>query len=367
LYLVCRYNVGAICVQVQHTFDGETPFVAKRICNLYDQVAADDDSLEVGVEILESVRQVLHCPREATSEEALAVALGGQAPRPPDQGSIVTYRYLNHRMLDLVQSQVELMRSRMVRRIEWRIDHASTLRRLFPEGECLCSTTFEAAGVEGLQLVFYPSGYSGVRDGCCSYFLHCPAGSVLRGWLSIGKLRREARIAYERPGFYGRTNFSRFDQSIDTATDSILLALEIDEAKQDVTEMLSHATPMANEGRNSTSPTQVDVGLVPVQQVPEKVESNLKFRRNPGRAALEDVRQLPSIWTSKPKANVADALESFHTFADMKAQQKGKVLTSRGEPRRPASGLTGRLEAAPPMKNEVVTQMLNSRYMMYAT
>merc|ERR1719454_2549713 len=85
--------------------------------------------------------------------------------------SILEHRYLNHGTLDLVKEQVSLMQSRMTRRVEWRVEQASMLQRCFPEGECLCSSAFEAAGLQGLQLVFYPSGMDGAKEGHCSLFL----------------------------------------------------------------------------------------------------------------------------------------------------------------------------------------------------
>jgi len=287
------------------------------------------------------------------------------------QGKLVSYRYLNHRMLDLVQNQVELMRSRMVRRIEWRVEQASALRRCFPEGECLCSTSFEAAGIEGLQLVFYPSGYVGARDGYCSFFLHCPAGSFLRCWLSIGKQRREGRLSFERPGFYGRTNFCRFEFCIDTSEDIVLLVLEIDEAQQNVTETMSHAlAPTAAAASVETQARSTSPGLpglcpggVAVEcgsPLPERVDSSMKFRRNPGRSALEDVRQLPSIWTSRPQANLAEALEGFHTFNDLKARK------APGSGRRAPSSAGCRGDTATPLSSAAPAHPAQ-KYIMYAS
>ncbi|CAK9069888.1 unnamed protein product [Durusdinium trenchii] len=183
---------------------------------------------------------------------------------------LLYHRYLNHRLLDIMQDQVDLIRSGMVRRIaarlrvrpvralrlrravapateEWRLEKASC----FPENECLCSTTFEAAGV------FYPSGYLGAKEGptdsnrrgeagrrakvdqqvmqttqSSSFAIASergPAGSMIKCWLSVGKHKREAKCGFEKPGYFGRTNFCRFENSIDP-DDTTLLVLEIDEA-----------------------------------------------------------------------------------------------------------------------------------------
>ena len=55
------------------------------------------------------------------------------------------------RLYDQVKQQIDIMQSRMVRKIEWRVESASLLRKCFPPNECLCSTTFSAAGIEGMQ------------------------------------------------------------------------------------------------------------------------------------------------------------------------------------------------------------------------
>jgi hypothetical protein len=43
-----------------------------------------------------------------------------------------------------------------------------------------------------------------------------------------------------------------------------------------------------------------------------------------------DVKQLPSIWTSKPISNVNEVLEGFHKFSDMRSVRKAP-----GSARRP--------------------------------
>lgn len=352
LFLVCKLYIGAVSVQLQHTFDGQTPYSTRALCFLREQISRADDSLTVGLDILEAVRTVEQRRRPAALEAADA------AGRFQPESSIVSHRYLNHRTLDLVQNQVELMRSRMVRRIEWRLERASLLRRCFPEGESVCSTTFEAAGVEGLQLVFYPSGYQGVREGFCSFFLHCPAGSMLKCWLSAGKQRREARLTFERPGFFGRTNFCRFESCIDTADDTVLLVLEIDEAAQSVTENLSHQPAAAaailhtpNSGAQQDSAGQL--------ALPEKIDSSVRLRRTPGRQALEDVRQLPSIWTPRPMGDIAESLDGFHPFSDMKAVKRpstGRKQYSHTVP----------WKAEPVPSPKPVNTELAQRYVMYA-
>lgn len=396
LYIVVRLYCGSAAVQLEHTFDGQSPCVARGLCFFHEQISAKDGSIHLGMEVLEAVTEVAQYRGSSTSAGAFGGSGGGDgvsAAAEDKPGAIVTYRYLNHRILDMVQHQVERMRSRLVRRVEWRIEQAASLRRLFPEGECLCSMPFEAAGVEGLQMVFYPSGYDGVREGYCSYFLHVPAGASLRCWLSIGKNRREGRLAFERPGFHGRTNFCRYEFAADPAEDVVVLVLEIDEAQQTVTETFSQNAPCltarslraaspaalpgvpgaaaAAAGAAAATPVATSsgggggaaaVGLAPECGSPlpqERVDSSVSFRRNPGKSALEDVKQLPSIWTSKPQANLAEALHGFHSFNDLKMR---KPQSSRRTP----SSLSCRGETQTPNGGAATPVQPAQRYLMYA-
>ncbi|CAJ1355589.1 unnamed protein product [Effrenium voratum] len=269
-------------------------------------------------------------------------------------------------MLDIVQDQVDLIRSGMVRRIEWRLEKASQLRKCFPENECLCSTTFEAAGVDDLQLVFYPSGFSGAREGFCSFFLHCPAGSMIKCWLSVGKQRREAKCAFDKPGYFGRTNFCRFDNSIEP-DDTVLLVLEIDEAQWNIEEPLSHQPKVSTVStKHGVSLVDEELSLIPASPegaftpIPEKVDSRLSRQRVPGAKTLQETRQLPSIWTSVPKADVFEALEGYRTFNDLKT------------PRRPGSTGNSRKGGVAwkdphPQPPHSSRQPNPNRYLMYAS
>eukprot|EP00933_Yihiella_yeosuensis_P021871 TRINITY_DN17256_c0_g1_i1.p1 TRINITY_DN17256_c0_g1~~TRINITY_DN17256_c0_g1_i1.p1 ORF type:complete len:730 (-),score=119.53 TRINITY_DN17256_c0_g1_i1:340-2529(-) len=365
MFMVFRVYVGKAFMQLEHTFDADHPSCSSKIvCFIKDQINQEQDSLTVGFEVLEAIRAV---PKEVTTE--LAIKQEKRAGREPCSsqmgGSVVSHRYLNHRMLDIVQDQVNLIRSSMVRRIEWKIEKAGMLRRCFPEGESLCSSTFEAAGVDNLQLVFYPSGIQGAREGFCSYFLYCPAGTMLKCYLSVGKQRREARTACDRPGFSGRSNFCRFDSCTEMGEDSVLLVLEIDEAQQNIKDVLSHrpkvsAVQTSVDGSRfegtSTLSTEKDPGS-PV--LPEKIESNVRLQRVPGNKQLQETRQLPSIWTSQPKADVLETLEGYHSFSSFHELQK-----------RPTTGKQ-KLYAGVAWKSDPKPQPLSARsvdrYNMYAS
>lgn len=190
---------------------------------------------------------------------------------------------------------------------------------------------------------------------------------MLRGWLVAGDQRREARIAHDQPGYFGRSNFCRLESCIETSGDSVLLALEIEEAQEAESTCLSHAQAtslphMASVGsrlssrpesqliyahtpspgpRNLPSRSDISPSSRPVtaptgecspcrSPPPSILQSRLKLQRSPNKDALMDVKQLPSIWTSKPISNVNEVLEGFHKFSDMRSVRKAP-----GSARRP--------------------------------
>lgn len=377
LYIMCKFYIGSASLQVEHTFDGSTPCGTRTFCFVADQIRQGSDSLTIGVEILEAIRHVPQEPWPAMLAALPSMPTTPSSPSSPTRerqpsrgalmaseevgpspvGTVMSHRYLIHRTLDLVEKQVDLMRSRMVRQIEWRLERASMLRRCFPEGECACSTTFEAAGVDGLQLVFYPSGYKGAREGFCSFFLQCPAGSMLKCWLAAGKQRREAsaRLTFEKPGFFGRTNFCRFDSCVDPSDDSVLLVLEIEEAEQTVTSVNVQSQESACQ---PLSPAATIAGDHSVQ-LPDKIDSSVRLRRTPGKIGLEDVRQLPSIWTPRPLGDIAGTLEGFHTFNDLKAARRPNSS------RKHYTGVPWKADISASALHQTTSQ-LAQKYIMYA-
>merc|ERR1719265_2313650 len=84
-----------------------------------------------------------------------------------DAGEMVFHRHINHRVFMQMRQEVERMQSRMVKRIEWNIEQASKHTDYFATREPIASPIVSAAGVEGMQLVFYPSGYTGATEGYC--------------------------------------------------------------------------------------------------------------------------------------------------------------------------------------------------------
>lgn len=297
--IVYRLFIGdRVSASIEKKFNGRVPYGTERICFFRDQVNKEENTLRVGVEILELKRELEHVVRKPVPVE------GKEVEPPPvsnltPEGSILFSRSINFRVAEEVEHQIELMKSRMIRKIEWRLEHASMLPRSFPKGHAICSLPFNAAGVEGVQLVFYPTGYSGAADGFCSLFIYGPAGATLRCWLWAGNKKRETSHAFEEPGAFGRTNFCLYESIIDEMTDSILLMLEIEDAQQDIIAATAHPVPVAGDTR-----TQDEIeGKSPT---PKAFNSVVKMTRQMGKGVntaanaskFEDVKALPSLWTS---------------------------------------------------------------------
>jgi len=222
----------------ENKFEKWAPCPAGRTWRLDDRLNRDEGNVRICAEFLASRTSTqLHAARESAAHLAqperpvTAPALADKAADPPQQLAELIMPYAGivsvHRQVD--NRQDERMKSCMVRRIEWRLDQASGLKTIFPKGECLYSTSFSAAGMEGLQLLFYPMGCASAPQGYCSFFLKCPE-TVPRVWLQLGKHRMEALSEDSQPGCVGRAKCWHYDKAVDNDTDALMLLLEVQEA-----------------------------------------------------------------------------------------------------------------------------------------
>eukprot|EP00927_Polykrikos_kofoidii_P071495 TRINITY_DN67754_c0_g1_i1.p1 TRINITY_DN67754_c0_g1~~TRINITY_DN67754_c0_g1_i1.p1 ORF type:complete len:794 (+),score=132.20 TRINITY_DN67754_c0_g1_i1:355-2382(+) len=245
-----RLCIGSVYTSVlEHEFNGWEPHRSKRIWFLDDQVNQEDGLLRIGFEILDTSRVVDALPSRqpiSTSRAASPVEMRSeQQEQQPheamrEDGSLIFSRVVSNRTVQAVDNAIAIMKSHMLRRVEWRLQQASSLRACYAEGKCICSVPFVAAGVAGLQIVLYPCGYLGARQGYFSLFLKRPTSSLsitLQAFLRIGKQRWEAQQLTEQQHLFGRVNFGRFDTCVDASDDSILVVLEIQEAPQEVLEV----------------------------------------------------------------------------------------------------------------------------------
>eukprot|EP00913_Durusdinium_trenchii_P011441 g10744.t1 len=262
------------------------------------------------------------------------------------------------------------MRSRMVRRVEWRVEQASLLRKCFPPGESICSASFNAAGIEGMQLIFYPSGYQGATDGFCSLYLYAPAGATLRCNLFIGDQKRDANHSFEVAGAFGRTNFCRFEAGLDQATDSIVVALE------DMIATVAHPKVVPGDTRSvaqmdgavsgpieSTVKLQQASGNLKKSPLEERTKCRCRsagvcgqacgptysFSIGSGTLAFPERRVLPSLWTAKSMADRNRKEDNFHSFDEPgnrrepgseQWEKRWRQRVERQQPQQPFAPLT---------------------------
>lgn len=302
-----RLYIGNKYQTIEKMFNGRVPFGTKRFCFLKDQINKQDDTLKVSVEILESHREIQHTIEVPPDPE---LPVGVDPPEKALDGHVYFHRHINNRLYDQVKQEVDLMRSRMVRKIQWRLEHASKLRGSFPVGDCMCSTQFNAAGLEGLQLIFYPSGYNGASEGFCSLYLYGPAGATLKCTLCLGNQKRDATHVFTEPGAFGRTNYCRFEQIVDEDTDTVLVGLEVTEAHQDSVANVAHPKVSAGDKRTQGQMDGVNS---------HAINSIVKLQSSPGKAAegLEDVRVLPSLWTAQFKDSMTMPSDGMHSFDEL--------------------------------------------------
>lgn len=298
-----RLYIGTKTATFEKVFNGRVPYGAKRLCFLSDEINKEEDVLRVGVEFLEVRRDV-------------EVVVGENPEEEPLEGSLVYQRNINNRLLEQVEGHVDNMRSQLVRRIEWRISHADLLQKTFQPGQPICSPMFVAAGIENMQLVFYPNGYADATANYCSIFLFAPAGATLQALLCAGKLKQKLNHSFEMASAFGRTNFARFDAVVEP-DNTIIVALEIKQAFQDM-KAVKHHSPLAGDVRESSAGHK-------------GVESVLKLQRCTNESNLQNVRHLPSLWTAKPEAELAAVPDGFHNFAEIRERDNEKAARVRAK------------------------------------
>jgi hypothetical protein len=326
--VLVRLYVGKAWLEVLHTFDNTTSLFTKR-CNLKKQIQSSDDTLRIGIEILEVFHTVflesetLHGRSGSCMVETTATGINVPVSLP---GSLCFHKHVCigavSRHMEKIQSQIDLMQSRLISRIEWHLEDVSSMQLCIPQGQCICSAPFMLAGAEGLQFVFFPSGDKGASSCTFSLYVYYPGRTSLQCWLTAGKQNREAEPCKKgRSGLFGRLNFALLQGCIDKKYDSLTLGLEIAEAQEHGTELLSYepaprAVPWTNlaTGIKTGYPVEPFSGMSHSQSMASLSEGDeyaimhtaqhsshtTRLQGQVGRLALGDTKQLPSIWSTTP-------------------------------------------------------------------
>ena len=295
LYLWCpkgvqmhlRFFVGEKWATMEKSPASDGPAGARKMGLLQDHIN-EDDSLHVGVEILEAIKEVSQAASEASTPVEPLQGAEESTRNVYSNGVLSFQRHVNHRVLSQVRKEVDKMQCKMVKRVEWLLSEVDQLPRLFPHDQPVCSPVFSAAGIDGMQFIFYPMGYRDSTEGFCSLFLYCPAGVNIKCNLNAGSQKRDASNHFREAGAFGRCNFCRLDSAVDSDTNTALLYLEIDEVIQESKKSLEE------ESRGSKKPPSLEL-----ESAAPQAAGSVKLTRIGNKDYLTEVRRLPSMWTDQ--------------------------------------------------------------------
>jgi len=306
--LTFKITVGSKSEVVEGDFQlGKLCFPTGRMGFIEKELNKEEDTLRIGIDILEfarTIEQKIELADEVKNAEEKAedskegLDIEGRVPNL--EGTMVTQQHISHRLLSQVTKQVERMRSRMVRHVEWRLEQASALKHAFSAGHSAVSKEFDAAGVEGLQMVFYPCGHTGALENNCSFFLKTPAGVAMQAVLTAGSEKKSVSRKGDQPGgAFGVVNFCLLDIVIDKDQDVILLSVDIEDCHSELAPALADSIP---------PPTTVGTGEQWQAFAKKDTErwgtpagNIVKLRYEPARIppGLEEVKLLPSLWANR--------------------------------------------------------------------
>lgn len=187
-------------------------------------------------------------------------------------------QHINNNLLEHVQASVDLMRSRLVKRVEWKPEGSLDAWLAMKPGQCWQSVQFALAGVEKIQFRFYPNGQREgpeATKGMCALVVVSPPGSRLTGTLMIGAQKRMIDHTFDRSGTFCRHNFCRLDTLFNLP--EVIISLDVQSALQELVKSASNGC--------------------------------VKVTRATHAESLSEVMRLPSIWKQK-KAVVESAYEA---------------------------------------------------------
>lgn len=322
-HIAFKLTVGNCSDTFEHRFRQNDPLGTRRIAFLKEQVHSVKFTLTLGVEILECIYSFDKKPPPPEEQEVSEE----ETPVVPLDTVFRMQRHVNNRVLDQVKQQVDYFRKRATRRIEWRLEEASMMKRCFPRGAPMRSQEFDAAGIEGMSLLFFPSGYDSAFDGWCSAFLYAPQGASLRCSLQVGVQKRELNHTFDREGQCGRANFVRFEEAVDKDEDCVFVTLQIEEAHLDLVAQMHHPPPPAVGCRSLAHEA------TPMRPLGSTVKMQRALDSLP--ACLQEVKVLPSLWATKNYHELAVKVDGLRPIKDVRIRQHRPKSGARRSPSTP--------------------------------
>jgi len=140
---------------------------------------------------------------------------------------------------ELVKGDMQAMRNRSVRRVEWKLEGCWKLLDTCRAGEAIESPVFCAGGLDRLQFHFYPRGCEtglGASSNAqfCALYVSGPAKTTVRGQLSVGSISRHFEQRYQcRGDLGGRPRFCNLETMLD-CNDAVVIAVQLIEVETDL-------------------------------------------------------------------------------------------------------------------------------------
>jgi hypothetical protein len=140
-----------------------------------------------------------------------------------------------------VNREIRGMKSRSIRRVEWRLEGCSRLLDVCRAGESVDSPVFQAAGLDRIQFHFYPLGHDRPEGGFqqlgsqpCALFISGPSRTTLRGTLYVGSNARPFEHRFDQRGDVGgRDRFGVLQNQIN-CDDAVTLVMDLTDVEVDL-------------------------------------------------------------------------------------------------------------------------------------
>jgi len=255
--LTAGEGAAATSQRYEHTFEhdgqedpfGRVSFAAPNLCQLDHVWNKEADTVQLGLELLE-----LRFAQLASSGNTLNMTPAGATEhladhdrsmdlavtQTPDELTLTRYLTTETQLQDKLRGDLHALRNRSVRRVEWKLQGCTRMLELCRVGDAVDSPVFSAAGLDRLQLHFYPlgcdTGTATSHAQPCSLFVSGPARLTLKGVLWVGSNSRHFEHRYTRKGEVGgRGRVCTLEPQLD-CHDSVNLALEIIEVETEIPE-----------------------------------------------------------------------------------------------------------------------------------
>lgn len=199
-----------------------------------------------------------------------------------------------------VALEAAALRSMMVRRVEWKIlqvpDYIGAAAKGEEDGlEPLVSPLFSVAGMDNVQLRFYPKGYRSVTEGACGIFLVCPGGYRIKCRAFVGNHAKLIEHTYEEREPYGRGAFCRLIDKLNE-DGSLTCGVEFEEVRTTASSAC-RGSPFGNvkDDVKFVVSDATDASLVGVRELHEIPTGRGASTTRENHAAVSPSRSLPAL------------------------------------------------------------------------